>query len=140
MFNDNTIPCCSGNIGDVFLGYLSIFIEKQVNVAHQNLPNAYNERTATSRTTERLPRVCNWTVYRGWWWSVRWPSRLVQYTSGLVRWQTSDSPVISSFMRRWSRLSLSILNLLTCDKPCSAETFDWRDSAKFRLHQARVLL
>ena len=60
VFKDNTIhvPCCSGNIGDVFLGYLSIFIEKHV--AHQNLPNAYNnERTATSRTTERLPRVCN---------------------------------------------------------------------------------
>ena len=42
VFKDNTISCCSGNIGDVFLGYLSIFIEKHVNVAHQNLPNAYN--------------------------------------------------------------------------------------------------
>ena len=52
------MSCCFGNIVDVFLGYLSIFIEKHVDVAHQNLPNAYNnERTATNRTAERLPRV-----------------------------------------------------------------------------------
>ena len=52
VYKDNIIPCCSGSIGAVVLGYLLIFIEKHVNVAHQNLPNAYNnERTATSRTT-----------------------------------------------------------------------------------------
>ena len=54
------MSCCFGNIVDVFLGYLSIFIEKHVDVAHTNLPNAYNnERTATNRTAERLPRGCN---------------------------------------------------------------------------------
>ena len=58
---------CSANIAEVFLRYLSLSVDKHVNGSHQNLPNAYNnERTPTSRTKERLPRIPNSTVSRGW--------------------------------------------------------------------------
>ena len=57
VFKDNTIPCCSGNTGDVFLGLLSMFIEKHVNVAHQRLPATEGYRTATEFATGQFIKI-----------------------------------------------------------------------------------